>query len=143
MGISILNDLRNFVPFVHFQKREKQPWSCVTFSKGKRWGGGESEFLEMASNYAFYFKTLTNLWTYIYVQTERCLLLVQSPFSRYCLIPALFSKNLLFPRSCDGFLTIASTFSIKSQATKQLFTFFVYILILSIYLKMFVLIVNR
>ena len=31
--LSIFDALRNLVPFVQFEKREKQPWMSVTFSK--------------------------------------------------------------------------------------------------------------
>ena len=34
--LEVCDSLRNLLPFVQFQKREKHPWSSVTFSKAKK-----------------------------------------------------------------------------------------------------------
>ena len=34
----IYDALRHLVPSVQFKKREKQPWTIITFSKVARWG---------------------------------------------------------------------------------------------------------
>ena len=40
----ICGALRDLVPFVQFQKREKHPWSSVNFSKVAGWSLRDSRF---------------------------------------------------------------------------------------------------